>query len=239
MSILNKIKKSLWKYNLNIDRFSITKNYLYRRQKILKYFDINSVIDVGANIGQYALELRDLNYKGDIVSFEPLEKEFQILEKKSFRDSKWKTFNYALGSRNGIEKINISENSYSSSILELLPDHIENAPESKFKDIQTIQIKTLDSVFENIISSKKSVYLKIDTQGYEKEVLTGAIDSLKKINCIQLEMSLTPLYSKESSFEELIKLLANHNFKLVGFESGFANNKTGELLQLDGIFIKK
>src|SRR6056300_765065 len=90
MSILNKIKKSLWKYNLNIDRFSSTKNYLYRRQKILNYFDINSVIDVGANIGQYALELRDLNYKGDIVSFEPLEKEFQILEKKSFRDSKWK-----------------------------------------------------------------------------------------------------------------------------------------------------
>ena len=134
MSILNKIKKSLWKYNLNIDRFSITKNYLYRRQKILKHFNIDLVIDVGANVGQYALELRDLNYEGNIVSFEPLKEEFKILEKKASKDSMWKTFNYALGSRNGIEKINISENSYSSSILELLPDHIENAPQSKFKD---------------------------------------------------------------------------------------------------------
>ena len=69
--------------------------------------------------------------------------------------------------------------------------------------------------------------------------MTGAFDSLKKISCLQLEMSLIPLYSTESSFEDLMKLLTDQNFKLIGFESGFTNNKTGELLQLDGIFIKK
>ena len=130
-----------------------------------------------------------------------------------------------MGSKNKNEKINISENSFSSSILELLPAHIENAPESKSKDIQTIQVKTLDSIFDNILSSKNNIYLKIDTQGYEKEVLTGAFDSLKKISCLQLEMSLIPLYSTESSFEDLMKLLTDQNFKLIGFESGFTNGR--------------
>ena len=235
MSVLNKIKKSLWKFDINIDRFSSNKNYLYRRQKIIKYYGIDSILDVGANVGQYASELRQLNYKGDILSFEPLAAEFKILQSKALRDAKWKTFNYALGSKNKNEKINISENSFSSSILELLPAHIENAPESKSKDIQTIQVKTLDSIFDNILSSKNNIYLKIDTQGYEKEVLTGAFDSLKKISCLQLEMSLIPLYSTESSFEDLMKLLTDQ-FKLIGFERD-SQQETGELN--DGIFIKK
>ena len=63
MSILNKIKKSLWKLNIDLERFSSTKNYLYRRQKLLNYYNIDTVLDVGANIGQYAEELRELNYR--------------------------------------------------------------------------------------------------------------------------------------------------------------------------------
>ena len=78
MSVLNKIKKSLWKFDINIDRFSSNKNYLYRRQKIIKYYGIDSILDVGANVGQYASELRQLNYKGDILSFEPLEKNLKF-----------------------------------------------------------------------------------------------------------------------------------------------------------------
>jgi len=239
MSILNKIKKSLWKLNIDLDRFSSTKNYLYRRQKILDYYNIDTVLDVGANIGQYAVELRELNYRNKIISFEPMQNEFKILENKTISDNKWEAFNYALGSKNDKEKINISHNSFSSSILNILPTHIDNAPESKFKESEDIQVKKLDSVFNDLVSNNSKSYLKIDTQGYEKEVLIGAFDSLKKIDCIQIEMSLTPLYSNDASFDELFKLLNSKDFKLVGFESGFTNTKTGELLQLDGIFVRK
>lgn len=81
--------------------------------------------------------------------------------------------------------------------------------------------------------------MKIDTQGYENMVLNGALDSLKKIKIIQIEMSLIQTYEGTLSFEQMIEKLTALGFKLISIESGYYDKKTGNLLEVDGVFIKK
>jgi len=83
------------------------------------------------------------------------------------------------------------------------------------------------------------VMMKIDTQGYEKNVIDGALTSLNRIKIIQLEMSIVPLYENETLFVEMIQYLDNNGFILYSLENGFSNPTTGQLLQVDGIFVNK
>ena len=209
-----------------------------RRMKIINSLGINVLFDIGANTGQYALKMRELGYKNKIISFEPLSQAFKDLRKNSLRDNNWIVNNYALGNENIINFINVARNSYSSSILNMLPKHIESAPNSKFIDREQIEIKKLDSVFDSFCdNNRENVMLKIDTQGYEKNVIDGAANSLQIIKIIQLEMSLIPLYENEMLYKEMIEYLEAKGFTLFSLENGFSNS-IGQLLQVDGIFVK-
>lgn len=209
-----------------------------RRIQFLKDYKINRLIDVGANKGQYALDMRKLGYKGDIISFEPLSKAFNYLKKSAQNDKAWKVFKCALGDENTQKQINISMNTDSSSLNNMLEIHSTAAPDSKYVGTETVVVKTLDSIFSDFYEKGDNIYLKIDTQGYEKNVLNGASSSLNKIKLIQIEMSLTLLYEGSMLIFETINYLKRRNFELVGIENGFAHPKSKRLLQVDGIFVK-
>lgn len=211
---------------------------LDRRIKLLKNFNIDVIIDVGANIGQYGSELRNIGYKGRIISFEPTSEAFVKLQKTASKDGLWVVHNMSLGERDGESEINISKNSVSSSILNDLPQLTASAPEATFIRKETIKIKKLDSVFDSLNIKDKNIYLKIDTQGYEKMVLDGAVESLKNVLGIQIEMALIPSYQGSLTFEEMSDKLKNLGFKLTTIESGHYNKKTGELIEVDGVFFK-
>tara|TARA_Y100001970_G_C14190589_1_gene835118 strand:- start:1097 stop:1813 length:717 start_codon:yes stop_codon:yes gene_type:complete len=210
-----------------------------RRLKLINYYKINKILDIGASVGLYGLEMRSLNFKGKILSFEPLRNSFKTLKKNSQKDKNWEIYNYALGNENKETHINIAGNSDSSSILEMTPKHIEGEPSSKYTGKERIKLFTLDSIFKNIYEKNDNIYMKIDTQGFEKNVLKGSKNSLEFIKGIQIEMSLKPLYKGSLLYLDMIKYLQKYNFELVSLENGFSNHKTGELLQVDGIFFKK
>lgn len=209
-----------------------------RRIKLLKNFNIDVVIDVGANIGQYGSELRNIGYTGKIISFEPTSGAFLKLNKRALKDSLWDVYNLSLGERDGTSSINISKNSVSSSILKNLPQLTESAPDATYINKETIIIKKLDSLFDDLEIKNKNIYLKIDTQGYENMVLEGAKESLEHISGIQIEMALIPSYEGSLTFEEMSDKLKNLGFKLTTIESGHYNKKTGELIEVDGVFFK-
>lgn len=211
---------------------------LDRRIKLLKDYNIDVVLDVGANIGQYGSELRNIGYKGQIISFEPTSDAFSKLKKASSKDSLWEIHNISLGERDGESTINISKNSVSSSILKNLPQLTNSAPDATFVSTETITINKLDTLFTELNLKDKNIYLKIDTQGYEKMVLDGAINSLKYINGIQVEMALIPSYEGSLSFEDMSNFLKTLDFKLTTIESGHYDKNTGKLLEVDGVFFK-
>jgi hypothetical protein len=141
-----------------------------------------------------------------------------------------------LGDQDEESEINIAANSYSSSILDMLPSHVESAPHSVYQSTEKIVVKKLDSVFEELCGDSTSVYMKIDTQGFEGKVLKGAEHALKRIDTVQMEMSLVPLYEGELGFDALYSLMQDHGYTMVAMIPGFSDQNTGQLLQVDGIF---
>lgn len=237
MSLQHEFRKLLWKFGYDISRFTATSHPLARKKKILETYGIEAVLDVGANTGQFAIRLRkDLGYQGRIFSFEPLSSAFRTLQRNAEGSVGWEVFNCALGDANEKQQINIAGNSESSSLLAMLPSHQKAAPESGYVGTETIDVKTLDSLFGGFCKPSASFFLKIDTQGFEIKVLAGAEKSLPKIDTIQMEMSLVPLYGGELLFTDICVLMRNKGYTLVAIEDGFSDPASGQMLQVDGIF---
>jgi FkbM family methyltransferase len=208
-----------------------------RRKRLFDFYGIDTVLDVGANTGQFGQQLRnEVGFSNRIVSFEPLNSAFDMLKKNVGGDPQWEVFNFALGDTEAKAEINIAGNSFSSSLLKMMPRHLRAAPESQYVGRQVIEIRRLDSIFDDICSNKSNIYMKIDTQGFESKVIKGATNSLPFIDTIQMEMSLVPLYEDELVFADLYKLLCEKRYSLVSIESGFSDRESGQLLQVDGVF---
>lgn len=233
------VKKILRKSGYQIKRYPDCNYDMERRMKLIRHFNIDTLFDIGANAGQYALRIREYGYTKRIISFEPLKRVYEKLEGVAQKDNNWIVNNYAIGNVDINSVINIAGNSDSSSILNMLPKHVESAPESVYIGQEEIEIKKIDTIFNSFCSDDDNVMIKIDTQGYEKNVIDGAVLSLGRIKIIQLEMSLVPLYENETLFVEMIGYLERFGFILFSLENGFSNPSTGQLLQVDGIFINK
>ncbi len=210
-----------------------------RRLQFMKDYKINKILDVGANTGQFAMYFRKYGFDGEIISFEPLTSAFNQMRVNAKNDEKWRQYNFALGNENGAGIINISSNSYSSSINEIHDTHKNAAPDSIYVGNEKIEIKRLDDIFKNYYTDDDRIFLKVDTQGYEKNVVDGANNSIQKIILIQLEMSIIPLYKDEMLLPDMIKYLNEKNFELIFIENGFSHPKTQHLLQVDGVFLNK
>ena len=223
---------------LRIDIVRYPSRDLRRRISLLQHFGITTILDVGANQGQYARLSRTIGFKGALFSFEPLTTAFTILQKRAKSDKNWHTYNFALGNKKETVIINISNNLYSSSILDITTTHLDGAPESVYQDKEEISVETLDTVFPTLNIQPETCFLKIDVQGYERNVLEGAKTTLQKLKGVQIEMSLQELYKGEMLFQEMISYLEALGFKLYSLENGFYNKETGQLLQADGIFFR-
>lgn len=238
MDIKSTIRKSLRKLGYDVISYPVQYSpyALARRRKILESNRIDIVLDVGANTGQFGRQLRSLGYTGQIISFEPLSTAYATLHELSQNDSSWRTHNFALGDSNGSAMINIAGNSQSSSLLDMLPTHVAHAPESAYTGQEKIEIKTLDSIFSGLCPEDKNIYLKIDTQGYEQNVIKGAQESMRFIDTVQLEMSLAPLYQGELLLAGHTQLFSQLGYSMVAIEPGFEDVNSGRMLQVDGTF---
>lgn len=195
--------------------------------------NISVILDVGANIGQFGVDIRRYGYKGQIVSYEPVEEIFASLIKTSSKHQPWNAFQLGLGSIESTELINVSGNSgLSSSLLKMKPVHVENFPDSKVVYSETIQISTVDTQLSNLGFSPENVFLKIDVQGFESSVLRGAAISLSKIPLCFLEVSLIPLYEEEVTLLPILNYLQNSGHEVINIFQGI-RGKNGRLLQLD------
>jgi FkbM family methyltransferase len=199
---------------------------------------INLVLDVGANTGQFVSELRAAGYGGRIISFEPLSSAYTQLRSHAEGDPNWTIADRtAIGAETGVVEIHVSGNSVSSSILDMLPSHSQAEPQSGFVGTESVPVKRLDDLCA--LSPTDRVLLKIDVQGYERQVLDGAKRVLGSCSAVISEMSLVPLYEGQVLAREMWDLLAVQDFEAWSLEPGFRNPETGRMLQIDGIFVRR
>jgi FkbM family methyltransferase len=209
-------------------------------KRLFDFYQINLVLDVGANEGQFGRSLRNFGYQGKIISFEPLSQAHKELVRVTGRDSNWAVApKMAIGHTSSEVTINVAANLESSSILPMSSLHSDAAPTSRYTTTETVALKTLDDAAIHYLFPDSITFVKIDTQGFEAEVLAGATNVLSRAVGVQLEMSLAELYEGQSGYLDLIQFMTSRGFMLVELIPGFSDPRTGHLLQTDGIFVKK
>lgn len=235
------IKKFARKYlNLELRRFNVMNSSFALIKHLLETHEIDLLVDIGGFIGTYGLEAREMGYAGEIISFEPIKASFEKLRANADKDPKWICHNMGIGTKNEELAINIAGNFASSSLLGMHKNHTDLAPDTAYQAIETIQIKRLDEVITPAIAKHyQSIYLKIDVQGYELNVLDGATEVLPYIKVIQAEISFVPLYEQGPLYNEVINKLDELGFELFTILPELKDPKTGRLMQGEGIFIKK
>lgn len=231
-------QRTLRKCGLDVRAYLPSSDDVGRRVRLITSRGVDLVLDVGAAHGRYGRELRERGYAGRIVSFEPMSRPFAQLEGQSADDPRWSCVKTALGSSDGETEINVAGNSDSSSILEMAERHRLTAPGSAYVATETVRVRSLDSIWDELADGAERPFLKLDVQGYELEVLRGAAATLPKLAGVQAELSLVPLYEGAPLFGEVIAHLEDCGMRLAGLEPGFHDPETGELLQADGLFVR-
>jgi FkbM family methyltransferase len=233
------IKKTVNMFGLDLYRLSPTINSSYQLLAALNHAQADLVFDIGANIGQFAQELRSVGFSGEIVSFEPSFSAHALLSKAAQADRKWQIHpRAAVGDLDGEIEINISGNSVSSSILPMLEAHSSAATGSVFVASERTPLIRLDSIAPMYLSAHARPFIKIDTQGFESQVLDGAAETLKRAQGVLLELSLLPLYEGQKLWLEMIQRMDDQGFTLWAIQRGFTHPLTGRSLQVDGIFLR-
>jgi FkbM family methyltransferase len=207
--------------------------------RILEHHGITLVLDVGANVGQYATRLRQGGWAGRIVSFEPLPTARVALEQAAATDPLWEVaLPMALGASAGTVTLNVSPESDMSSTLPFLPEMADLLDSAAYTGTVTVPLARLDEVFGQYAGCDDRVLLKIDTQGTESAVLQGASGILDRIRGIQLELSIVPVYQGEYNYLDMIAVLKGLGFEPALFISGYFNHRTARLISMDGIFLR-
>lgn len=234
----NNFKVYIRKLVNKFSKYSIIYNNAFDLNKILGFYKINLVLDIGAYTGTYSLSLRRFGYKGKIISFEPIKNSHKKLLINSSSDKNWIIYErVALGNKQKYTNINISQRNDNSSILNVNKNHTKLVPESKYISKDKVKMIKLDRVIKDNLK-KKNCLLKIDTQGYEYEILLGAGKELKKVKLIQIELSLEELYRGQANWEKNFKYLNKLGFKIWSIYPGFKNKKNGQLMQFDMILYR-
>lgn len=235
-SFLKRVIRSL---GFDLRRFDPEHSDSAQFKQMLSTHGVNLILDVGANAGQYGQSLRDLDFKGHIVSFEPLTEARKSLLRTSENDPMWDIApQAAIGSEDGEVDIHIAGNSVSSSILDMLDAHSSAAPDSVYVGSERVPLRQLDTLAIEYFTTQSVAFLKIDTQGYEDKVLSGATKVLDNVVGLQLELSLLPLYKDQLLFQAMVERLGAMGFDLWSLTSPIIDSRNGRFLQIDATFFK-
>jgi FkbM family methyltransferase len=230
------VRRLLNRAGVDVVRHDPVPPHLARRAHLLQRLAPTVVLDVGANAGLYGREVRQIGYGGRIVSWEPLSTAYAALAQAAARDPRWETVNAALSATAGTAELHVAGNSWSSSLRPMRDVHLRAAPDSRYVGRETVRMETLDAAFDRHVRADDRVWLKIDTQGHERDVLNGAAESLPRIQTIELEMSPVGLYEGESLFTEMFDWLTARGFACVHLQPGLFDPADERLLSLDGYF---
>lgn len=205
-----------------------------------EHYEIDTILDVGANTGGYYKFLRlEADYDGEIFSFEPVSSCIEVLQEQARHDPKWHIFGFALGNENEQRVINVMRSDDFSSFLKPRHDVVDDYVDyNVIDDQELVDVRTLDSIYAELCREYDlgDFYLKMDTQGFDREVFAGATNTLSHVIAMQSEVSVNPVYEGGVDYQRSI-----NDYNCAGFElSGLFpvnRDKYLRVVELDCIMI--
>ena len=216
--------------------YVITKRQPYHNNyNWLTDHNIQTIMDIGANTGQFAKYISSRLPNSLIYSFEPIPSVYKKLVKNT-QHLNIKTFPFALGSKPEETTINVNAFSPSSSLMEMSNLHKTNFDFATTTTTETIKVKCIDDLL-NISELKKNILSKIDVQGFEDQVILGGQVLLKNSKVVICEVSFKELYKGQKLFGDIFKMMHDLDFTYMGNYDQVYNYETGGIIGGDAVFI--
>lgn len=213
-----RLKKALRVTGYDVARFPSVDSLGAHLLTLLSRLQITCVLDIGAHKGEYGALLREIGYRGRIVSFEPVAASCAGLLAASAGDPAWSAHRLAFGREPGVHEIEIPEASELSSFLPR-SGYSERALRglSEPQRSERVHVRRLDNEIDSYAGASDRILLKTDTQGWDLEVLQGAEQTLSRVSALQVEASVKPLYEGMPTYLNTIAYLGGHGFDVTGF----------------------
>lgn len=209
----------------------------YNAHKWLQEQNFKSIVDIGANVGQFGKKIRQYYPESHLYSFEPIPLVYKELVDNFVGDNNFTSFNVGLGDKEGKMEFFMNEFSDSSSMLKMGDLHKENFPFTKHEKKIFVDIKTLDNCID-INKIEKPYLVKLDVQGFEEQVINGGLEIIRNAEMIITEASYKELYEGQSLFDTLYEKIKGFGFQYIGNLDQMNSAFNGEPLQGDAIFQK-
>ena len=197
----------------------------------LQRHGVDVLLDVGADAGRFATLLRATGYRGRIVSVEPLDAAYAELSLASAVDPAWTAVQAALAATPGPLDMHVTADSRCSSVL--TPAAIVALPGGVPVSTATVSSRTLDELCDEHVGATEHLAVKLDAQGYEREILAGGAVALVRARVLELEMALVATYDGAALVQDLLPALTAHGFAVVSIEPGHRDRTTGQVYDVD------
>jgi FkbM family methyltransferase len=231
------IKRAARRMGYEVRQYTPLRSYAAARERLFATLGIDVVVDVGANTGQYGELLRGLGYRGRLISLEPVPEAFATLERAAAADGRWTALRLAAADVDGEIELRVTADSRSSSVLarnDRFADRLGWAP----REVVAVPARRLATLAPELLERHERAHLKVDVQGYERQVLEGAADALDRFHSLELELNVAPLYDGQARLVDLVPLLEERGFHLVSLEPILLDDR-GRLIELDGLFARE
>ncbi|HVI44175.1 MAG TPA: FkbM family methyltransferase [Chitinophaga sp.] len=221
----------LWKKGASVASSQI----LYNCKKFIP--ELQTVLDVGANQGQFALAATHFYPNASIHAFEPVPETYAVLQRNTRRSSNIHTYNFALGSNTGTLEFYSNAYSHASSALEVSELQRKTLPFTANVQQIEVPVKRLDEWLQGI-RVNAPLLLKLDVQGFEKEVLKGAANCMDRVDYLLFETSFVAMYNGEPLFDEMHNYVKSLDFEFIAPVS-FLQSDELQILQMDLLYRRK
>ena len=182
-------------------------------------YNIDCILDVGGHFGGTAVGLRDLGFKGWIISFEPNPRNFEKIKSLAAKDPKWRVYNYALGDKNSELELNLPNDGTLTSFLPSNKYGQERFGKNMaISETVMAKVERLDDVINEVLqdTGAERLFLKMDTQGFDVAVFEGTKNCRNKIIGLQSELAVKPIYEGMPNYIEGIKTYSDAGYTLGG-----------------------
>jgi FkbM family methyltransferase len=238
-SVIRKFRKLIRLMRNSVYRKGLMHNVAanIEHELLCSSLELDQVVDIGANKGQFSLMLLGVSPKIEVIAFEPLPKAAKIFTNLFRGYQRVSILQYAIGSENGTSAIHVANRSDSSSLLAITKNQTEHFPGTDEVDSFLVETRTLDSIIDSHSIMRKSL-LKIDVQGFEMEVLLGSEKLLSSFQYVYVECSFVELYEGQALANQIVSWLTERGFVLRGIYNASSDND-GMIIQGDFLFYRE